>query len=258
MLNFLRKSFKKIASSAGDKALESRVECNICHHTTDLFASDDWHLYTICQQCGSQIRQRLLWATLEHLKGFNFKKILKDKDVLHFSPERILGDLIRSYARNYKTADFLTEGYSYDKIDLVIDISHMPSIQDESFDCVIACDVLEHVPNHLDAMKEIHRILRKDGYCILTVPQKDNLKVTYEDPSITEPSERERVFGQFDHLRIYGEDFSTFLEQSGFKVTAVNESFFPKELVKKYVLFPPVLSRRENATNFRNVFIGKK
>ena len=44
-------------------------------------------------------------------------------------------------------------------------------------------------------------------------------KYTYEDPSIISPGDRERVFGQFDHLRIYGIDYIDRLKSAGFDVT---------------------------------------
>ena len=237
---------------------KNKVECNICHYKANRLDSDCWHLYTECPNCGSGVRHRLLWAILEHLEDFSFKKIIEEKNVLHLAPEKNLGNLIKQYAKSYKTADFLAEGYSYAKIDFIIDISNMPSIEDESFDCVIACDVLEHVPSHINGIKEVCRILKKGGHCIFTVPQRDNLKITYEDLSITNPIEREKAFGQFNHLRIYGDDFSSLLEKCGFKVTAINEKFFSEEVAEKNVLSPPILSEKENVTNFRKVFIGVK
>lgn len=42
---------------------------------------------------------------------------------------------------------------------------------------------------------------------------------TYEDLSVTDPLERERLFGQHDHLRRYGPDFIQRLENAGFKST---------------------------------------
>src|SRR5207237_10588391 len=112
--------------------------------------------------------------------------------------------------------------------------------------------------HHIDGIKEVHRILNVDGFCIFTVPQKDNLKKTFEDFSVTEPKEREKIFGQFDHLRIYGDDFTDILTSCGFKVTAINEFSFDKNIAAKYVLFPPVLSANPLATNYRKVFFGQK
>ena len=236
----------------------SSVECNICHYKANKLASDSWHLYCICPNCYSTVRHRLLLASLELLNEFSFERIIDGKKVLHFAPEKRLEKIIRARADVYKTADFFTEGYSYKNIDYNLDISAMKTIPDESYDCLIACDVLEHVPDHIKAIQEIYRVLKPGGYCILTVPQKDDLDVTIEDLTITNPKERERIFGQYDHLRIYGNDFADILKKNKFSVTAVNEDFFDKETVQKYVLFPPILSKNPLATNHRKVFFGKK
>lgn len=234
------------------------VECNICHYKANKLSNDPWHLYCICPNCYSTVRHRLLLASLSLLTDFNFEKIISGKKVLHFAPEKYLEKIMRRRAGSYQTADFLTEGYSYQKIDYNIDISDMKAIDNESFDCVIACDVLEHVPNHRQGIQEVFRVLKPGGYCIFTVPQQDNLKETVEDLSIKNPKERKRLFGQYDHLRIYGDDFINMLSQSGFEVTAVDEHFFDKEVAEHYVLFPPVLSKNPMATNYRKVFFGRK
>jgi len=204
-------------------------------------------------------RKRLIKLILvTELDEYSIDKSIRGKEVLHFAPEKVLGKLINSYAKKYKTADYLSEGYAYEKIDYNVDISNMKNIDDESFDCVIACDVLEHVPNHIYGIKEVYRILKNGGMCYFTVPQRDNLKITYEDLSITDPIEREKAFGQHDHLRIYGDDFSSFMESCGFKVTSIDESFFTDEVARRNVLFPPILSTKDNVTNFRKVFVGVK
>lgn len=234
------------------------VECNICHYKANKLASDSWHLYCICPSCNSTVRHRLLVAALTLLDEFNFAKLIDGKRVLHFAPEKRLDKTIRARAGVYKTADFFTEGYSYKNIDFNLDISAMKSIGDAEYDCVIACDVLEHVPQHVRAIQEVYRILKPGGYCVFTVPQQDNLEVTLEDLTLTSAKEREKMFGQYDHLRIYGNDFVQTLADCGFAVTAVNETHFEKEVVQKYVLFPPILSKNPLATNHRKVFFGRK
>ena len=234
------------------------VECNICHYKANKLSNDPWHLYCICPKCYSTVRHRLLLASLSLLEDFNFKKLINGKRVLHFAPEKHLEKIISQQAGFYRTADFFTDGYSYQNIDFNIDISDMKNIENESYDCVIACDVLEHVPNHRQGISEVFRVLKPNGYCIFTVPQKDNLAETIEDLTITNPKERERIFGQYDHLRIYGDDFVDILSKSGFDVTAVNETFFDKEIAERYVLYPPILSKNPLATNYRKVFFGRK
>jgi SAM-dependent methyltransferase len=237
---------------------KSNVECNICKFKDTRMSSDVWHKYSRCFKCGSGVRQRLLWAALSKLNEVSLDKLIKNKRVLHFAPENVLRDLIRHRSSSYKSADFLAEGYHYDDIDLNIDISDMKEVKDGEFDCVIACDVLEHVPNHISAMRETNRVLKKGGYCIMTVPQADHAETTYEDLTITDPKKREQEFGQSDHLRIYGNDFAQLLSSAGFEVMAVDETYFDEETVRRFVLFPPVLSKHPLATNYRKVFFGKK
>jgi SAM-dependent methyltransferase len=236
----------------------NKVECNICHYKANRFKSDSWHLYSVCPNCSSGIRHRLLIASLTYLEKFNFEKIIFNKKILHFAPENSIRKLISKIAKEYKTADFYEGGYSYDNLDYNIDISDMKIIKDETFDCIIACDILEHVTDHIKAIEEVQRILKKGGYCIFTVPQKDNLKITYEDNSITDKKEREKAFGQFDHVRIYGDDFIDMMQNQGLESTAIDESFFDKKLAKYNVLFPPVLSTHPLATNYRKIFFGRK
>ena len=47
-------------------------------------------------------------------------------------------------------------------------------------------------------------------------------ETTYEDPSITDPAERERHFGQKDHLRDYGRDYGRRLSEAGFDVEEID------------------------------------
>ena len=93
---------------------------------------------------------------------------------------------------------------------------------------------------------------------MLTVPQQDDLEKTWGDPNITDPEERLRKFGQRDHVRIFGNDMKQLLESVGFKVRVIDEKNFDPALVKKHVLFPPVLSTRPLATNYRKVFFVQK
>ena len=237
---------------------DSKVECNICNCKDVRMSSESWHPYSKCFKCGSGVRQRLLWTALTKLDKVSLNKVIKNKSVLHFAPEDVLRDRIKEQAASYKTADFLAEGYDYAGIDLNIDMSDMKEVKDGQFDCVIACDVLEHVPNHINAMLETNRVLKKGGYCIFTVPQKDHLDNTYEDLTITDPKIREEKFGQRDHLRIYGNDFVDMLSKAGFEVTAIDETYFDQETIKRFVLFPPVLSKHPLATNYRKVFFGRK
>lgn len=230
-----------------------KVQCNICGWEGRHFSSDSWHKQINCPKCYSGIRQRLFFATLQYTDELSFATVIDNKKILHFAPEDIITSILQKKSKYYVTADFFRND-----CDLRLDMSNMPEVKNESFDVAIGFDVLEHVPDYQKAIAEIHRILSSKGFAIFTVPQKDHLLVTYEDPSIVTPKGRTEHFGQQDHLRIFGEDITKTIESKGFKVVAVNESIFSDDLVRKHVLFPPRLSKHPLATNYRKAFFCQK
>jgi SAM-dependent methyltransferase len=88
---------------------------------------------------------------------------------------------------------------------------------DNSFDVISCSHVLEHVPDDRRAMREFNRVLTPDGFALLMVPIRPGEK-TFEDPSITNPEERQRLFGRHNHVRWYGLDFKDRLEEEGLSV----------------------------------------
>lgn len=234
----------------------SGTKCNVCGWEGRAFTDDQWHPGTICPLCGSQVRHRMLAAALDgqaDIPGLEEKAVLAGKAILHFAPERQLRNRISRAAGKYVTAD-----YDRGDCDLKLDISAMPSVPDQSFDVVISCDVLEHVPDDLAAMREIRRILRPGGTAILTVPQMDPPAATDEDPSVTSESGREKRFGQKDHVRMYGDDFSSRLEQAGFVVSTLDQTSFSRTALESRVLHPPVTNANRLATNQRRIYFCKK
>ena len=91
---------------------------------------------------------------------------------------------------------------------------------DNSFDVVYCSHVMEHVPDDRRAMRELCRVLVPEGWAILQVPI--TAETTFEDPSVTDPRERERQFGQFDHVRRYGPDYADRLADAGFVVEIID------------------------------------
>lgn len=59
----------------------------------------------------------------------------------------------------------------YDEINLIfkqlLHTYHMP-YEDRYFDFVVASGVLEHVANDYESLKELHRIIRSEGYLVIT------------------------------------------------------------------------------------------
>lgn len=185
-----------------------------------------------CFHCRSTDRERLVYIYLKE-KIEIFKKN-KFKNILHFAPEKLISEKLREFGfENYICGDLFTEGYQYPDYVKNINVLDIP-YPNESFELVICNHVLEHIPNDLDAMKEIYRVLNKKGMAILQVPISKNTNETFEDLSVIDPKQREIVFGQFDHVRIYGQDYAKRLESVGFKVSRLNLS----QEFKKFGLNP--------------------
>ena len=99
------------------------------------------------------------------------------------------------------------------------DICKLP-FENNIYDLVFCNHVLEHIPEDQKAMSELYRVLKKGGTLIAQVPIKEDRLKTFENWSITSPDERAKVFGQYDHVRIYGQDYYSRLEKVGFKTKA--------------------------------------
>ena len=79
---------------------------------------------------------------------------------------------------------------------------------------------MENVQDDIKAMREIYRVLKPGGWAIMQVPFFHPLdEATFEDKSITDPREREKVYGQDDHVRLYGKDYPKRIRKAGFTVT---------------------------------------
>lgn len=163
-----------------------------------------------CPGCGSLERHRLLWLYLRSRTNI-FTDPLR---VLHVAPEPVFQKALQGLANlRYVSADLHSPHAM-----VAMDMTRAP-IADGSFDAVLCSHVLEHIPDDRAAMREIRRILAPDGWAILQVPIDSSLEFTFEDPTVTSPADRQRLFGQRDHVRMYGRDYRSRLEQAGFLVT---------------------------------------
>ena len=158
-------------------------------------------------------RHRLFWLYLKNETTF-FSAPLR---VLHFAPEQAF---VQKFKKQ-KNLTYTTTDLNSPIADVKADICDLP-FKDNSFDFIICNHVLEHIPDDTKAMQELYRVLAPEGTAILQVPYDAKQEITFEDDTITDQSERTRIFGQYDHLRVYGMDYFKKLSSIGFDVSALD------------------------------------
>ncbi|WP_430906267.1 class I SAM-dependent methyltransferase [Maribacter sp. 2-571] len=158
-------------------------------------------------------RHRLLWLYLKQETPFFTDKL----KVLHFAPEQAFYKRFRKLPNlEYTTTDLLSP-----LADVKADICDLP-FEDNSFDLILCNHVLEHIPDDRKAMQELFRVLRPGGWGVFQIPQDLTREKTFEDDSITDKKERAMIFGQYDHVRVYGRDYFDTLRSVGFTVSEID------------------------------------
>ncbi|CAN5327218.1 class I SAM-dependent methyltransferase [soil metagenome] len=193
------------------------VHCPICDHQYKSFlpyGRINPRPNALCPSCLSLERHRLIWLFLKEKTNFFSQKLR----VLHIAPEHcFMGPFQKQHGDGYITAD-IESPLAKVKMDI-----HQIPFDDNEFDVVLCNHVLEHVENDILAMSEIRRVLRLGGWAILQIPFFSPVPdATFEDNSITSPREREKMFGQDDHVRKFGKDYPQRIETSGL-VAEANE-----------------------------------
>ena len=156
-------------------------------------------------------RHRQMWLYLQNETDF----FTKNYKVLHIAPEQ---EFLRKF-KKMKNLDYTSADLFSPIVDVKADILDLP-FEDESFDVIFCNHVLEHIEDDRKAMSELYRVMKKGGWGILQVPMKNSLEKTYEDFTITDPKERQKHFGQYDHVRWYGMDYFDRLKSVGFDAKA--------------------------------------
>ena len=170
----------------------------------------------LCPSCLSLERHRMLWLYLQN------RTTLFDTrpQLLHIAPEvALMKRLRRIYTEvpeRYQTADLESP-----LADMHFDIQHIP-LPGESVDVIFCNHILEHVEDDGVALAELYRVMRDGGWGVVLSPVDMEREHTFEDDSVTDPAERTRLFGQYDHRRVYGRDYASRLAEAGFEVEDID------------------------------------
>lgn len=210
----------------------NKVECPVCNHHFSKFlpyGRVNARPNALCPNCLALERHRLMWLYLREKTNF----FEPGKKVLHVAPEICFIDRFEKlHGENYITAD-IESPLAKVKMDI-----HQIPFEANTFDVAFCNHVMEHVADDIKAMSELHRVLKPGGWAIIQIPFFQPVpEVTFQDDSITDPKERERMYGQDDHVRLFGKDYPKRLAQGGF---VVEENTFIHQLspamVSRYAL----------------------
>ena len=169
--------------------------------------------HALCPCTLSLERHRLLWLYLERETNFINNTI----KVLHVAPEQVFYQKFKTFTHwEYTTTDLYSP-----LAEIKADLCELP-FQDNYYDLILCNHVLEHIPEDQKAMQEMYRVLKPGGTLIAQVPLEENRTQTFEDNSITDKATRTEIFGQYDHVRIYGTDYYDRLKSVGFDAHAID------------------------------------
>lgn len=216
--------------------------CPICENVAASFlptGARTQRMEAKCPTCGSVERHRLVWMFFKQRTNL-FSDQLR---MLHIAPEACFAQRLQQS----ENLDYLSADIESPRAMVRMDITSIDS-PDDSFDVIYASHVLEHIEDDVRAMGELHRVLKPGGWAVLQVPIWG--KATREDPTVTDPKDRERVFGQFDHVRMYGHDgeYERRLRSAGFVVS-----------VERFVRsLTPLERRRNRLMESEDIYLCKK
>ena len=157
---------------------------------------------------------------------------------------------------NLGAGNVIKEGYTnhdivaLEGIDCVHDLNEFPwPWEDNTVDVVLAFDVIEHLDDFMNVMNEIHRVLKKNGHCILQVPYWNSWGAT-ADPT------HKKTFNEFTFHFL--DPNSKFNKEryyySSIKFT-IEEEYFSFALLSPYLTLP-FIGKRYTKLKFFKIILA--
>lgn len=191
----------------------------------------------LCPRCLALERHRLLWLWIERETDM----LQSAPEFLHIAPEVCLMRKFKKAYSGEKAVRYVTADLESPLAKVKLDVQAIP-FPDDSFDVIFCNHILEHVADDHLAMREMYRVMRPGGWGVMLSPVDEGRADTFEDDTITDPDERTRVFGQYDHRRVYGRDYAERLRHTGWQVDEVDYfTALPPDQQKLYGLRSEIL-----------------
>lgn len=235
------KQVDRLGLKIGQMFLKGERKCPACGATVLGFFRygnvADWG----CPECNASPRERLVNYLLQNQKI----NLGKTDSILHIAPsEKSLEQSFRARADKYDPVDLFPDIYP---VEGIRKLNLMEPFGEASYDVVYASHVMEHVPDDAKVLRNIFKALKPGGQFWMIVPLWD--KPTEDGPDDLSPKEREKRFGQWDHVRQYGLDVVDRANKAGFSVEAIDTETLPQEEVRQYGLGEILFVATKPATN---------
>lgn len=209
-----------------------RYECPCCGWRVRGFMDrSGWSLKNAdgyCPRCNAKARHRRLWLYLRNYTDF-FGNAHR---VLDVGPSPGLARALTGRDDMYYLSVGIDTGTPYQSV--AGDIIALP-FAERSFDVVLCQHVLEHVDDDRRSLAEINRVTKYGGWVVISVPMRLD-EATHEDPTVTDPTKREQLFGEAGHVRMYGYDLAERLKDAGFESSLQSAEDIPPAECERYGL----------------------
>lgn len=207
-----------------------RKICSVCKREIVGFV----HGGKLCPFCSSFPRHRALLPLIEKW----IYSSMADVKLLHVAPDACMrSQLLKNRQLTYMGIDRFTPGHSYPPDTIHGDIENL-DLEDNRQDLIICLHVLEHVDDDRKSLSEMRRVVKPGGITVLAFPFQDG-ELTYEDPNIVDPKERAEAFGQWDHVRLFGEDVDQRISEAGFEAVRITpKDIWSEEEIARWGLLP--------------------
>lgn len=179
-----------------------------------------------CPKCGASPRERLVNVLIDS----GVLDIASDSRILQIAPTE--KSLVSRFS-NYR----LTMGDLHPDVYLPIKVQKLDLMdfgEHGDFDRIYLSHVMEHVPDDRLVLRNIHDALRPGGQVWIIVPM--GAGPTEDGDMNMSAAERERRFGQWDHVRLYGWDIVDRIQGAGFNVRQVGAADCPSDARTRFGL----------------------
>jgi len=154
--------------------------------------------------------------------------LARPNKLLHIAPE----DALKNIFKQTDNLRYVNSDININLADEEMDITSI-NYPDNTFDYIICCHVLGHIPDEKKAIDELFRVLKKGGKAFIQTPIHP-INNTFENAELKTEEERLKNYGEKDLLRLHGQDFQERLKRDNMLIEKIDyRNNIENDLAKK-------------------------